>query len=961
MKALRLLLLWVVTLAGLPAAQAQVVTANPVFFTENDQVTLTFDATKGTAGLKDYTGDVYIWTGVISDKSTSDSDWKAVVGTSFSQPIPKEKMTRSATNPNLYTITLTPRTYYDKLPVTDKILKLAMVFRGANGSPEGKDTGGRDILVDVAQNTALSVRITAPATGGATQFVSQNAVVSVRGEASAAATLTLTLNGTQVDQQTNATSLTKDVTITQQGLNVVRLTATNGTTTVSDEIRLFVSPATQTAALPAGAKKDGVTYINNGASAILTLTAPGKTNVYAIGDFNDWQPGVAYQLKKTAATDAENGRWWVQIDGLTPGQEYAYQFLVDGLSIPDPYTEKVLDPNNDRFIPAVTFPNLKAYPTGKTTGLVSVLQSNAPGYTFQTTNFQRPKRTDMVVYELLVRDFLARHDYQTLTDTLKYIQRLGVNVIELMPVNEFEGNESWGYNTSFYFAPDKYYGPKNELKRFIDEAHKRGIAVILDMVLNQSFGQSPMVQLYFENGKPKDNPWFNADATHPFNVGYDFNHESAYTRYFSKRVMEFWLKEYNVDGYRFDLSKGFTQKVTTGVGDWSQYDQSRVDIWKDYADFMKSVDANVIPILEHLGVDSEEKALSDLGLMLWGKMTDAYNEGTMGYNENGKSNTSRAYHATRGFAKPDLVAYMESHDEERLMYKNLAFGNVQGSYSTKDLNTALARMELASAFFFTVPGPKMIWQFGELGFDKSIFECPDGTVPTPYPNDRCKLSNKAPVWNYYQNPNRRRLYDVYRSLIALKVQEPAFEDPATFTQDVAGAVKKLQITDPRLNVTIVGNFDVREATVNPTFQAAGTWYNYLTGEAVTITEAGRTAPITLAPGQYTVYTSRRIAKPAGTVLSSGRPRETAALRLTSEPNPAAAVTTLRYELPISGPVSLTVQNVLGATVRTLSVGRQAKGAQELKLPVQDLANGVYLVRLQAGEQIQTARLVVQNQ
>ena len=315
--------------------------------------------------------------------------------------------------------------------------------------------------------------------------------------------------------------------------------------------------------------------------------------MHVIGEFNNWTATAAGYMKRTPDAAGQpdnsvNGRWWVQVDGLTPGQEYAYQYLIDGqLRVPDAYTEKVLDPQNDRYISAEVYPNLKAYPSGKTTGLVSVLQSNAPNYTFQNTNFQRPKKEDMVVYELLVRDFLARHDYKTLTDTLAYIQRLGINVIELMPVNEFEGNESWGYNVSFYCAPDKYYGPKNDLKRFIDECHKRGIAVVLDMVLNQSFGQSPMVQMYFDPatattvGKPSaDNPWFNPDATHPFNVGYDFNHESAFTRYFSKRVMEFWLKEYNIDGYRFDLSKGFTQKVTTDVGVWNQYDQSRVDIWK---------------------------------------------------------------------------------------------------------------------------------------------------------------------------------------------------------------------------------------------------------------------------------------------------------------------------------------------------------------------------------------------
>ena len=80
-----------------------------------------------------------------------------------------------------------------------------------------------------------------------------------------------------------------------------------------------------------------------------------------------------------------------------------------------------------------------------------------------------------------MRDFLATHDYKTLKDTLNYLKNLGVNAIEIMPVMEFEGNSSWGYNPSFHYALDKYYGPANDFKAFIDEAHGMGIAVIMDM------------------------------------------------------------------------------------------------------------------------------------------------------------------------------------------------------------------------------------------------------------------------------------------------------------------------------------------------------------------------------------------------------------------------------------------------------------------------------------------------
>src|SRR5690606_12266793 len=139
---------------------------------------------------------------------------------------------------------------------------------------------------------------------------------------------------------------------------------------------------------------------------------------------------------------------------------------------------------------------LPKYPEGSTTGIVSVLQLNPATYTWKSGNFSRPDINDMVIYELHVRDFLEQQQYTVLRDSISYLKRLGVNAVELMPVQEFEGNLSWGYNPSFHFAVDKYYGTANELKAFIDECHQEGIAVILDMVLNHAFGQSPLVRLY---------------------------------------------------------------------------------------------------------------------------------------------------------------------------------------------------------------------------------------------------------------------------------------------------------------------------------------------------------------------------------------------------------------------------------------------------------------------------------
>jgi len=596
-------------------------------------------------------------------------------------------------------------------------------------------------------------------------------------------------------------------------------------------------------ALPAGAK-DGVTFINSGKSVIFNLYAPGKKSVSVIGDFNGWDVN---DTKAVMNNTPDGKRWWVQIDNIDPAAEYGYQFYIDkSLKVADPYTEKVLDPDNDSYISSDTYPNLKKYPTGKTTGNVSVFQVNQPAYSWKNTSFTRPDKKNLVIYELLLRDFIDAHNYQTLTDTLKYLSNLGVNAIELMPFNEFEGNLSWGYNPSFYFAPDKYYGTKNALKAFIDECHSRGIAVIQDMVLNHSFGQSPMVQMYFNitAGKPAaNNPWYNVDPTHPYNVGYQFNHESADTKYFVKNVLKFWMTEYKIDGFRFDLSKGFTQ-VNYGTSDaavnaWSQYDASRVAIWKDYNNYIKSIDNNnFYVILEHFAANQEEKELAGEGMMLWNNLNYNANEATMGWLTN--SNFQGLFYDQHTFTQPyNLVGYFESHDEERLQFKNESYGNAVGSYNVKDKNTGLAREEMAAAFLFSVPGPKMLWQFGELGYDVSI-------------NQGGRTSNKPIYWNYNTDPNRRHLYGVYAKMIKMKEKNAVFAS-TNYTYDLAGPIKTIQLKDAGANVEVVGNFDVVPQTGNISFPATGIWYDNITKTSISVTSLPYS--MTLQPGEYHVYSS----------------------------------------------------------------------------------------------------------
>ena len=404
-------------------------------------------------------------------------------------------------------------------------------------------------------------------------------------------------------------------------------------------------------------------------SSLLCVT---RYHVFLLGDFNNFEIDVDYQLKNTP-----NGQiWWIQLDNLVAGDEVRFQYLVDGdIRIADPYCELVLDPSNDPWIPEDTYPNMPAYPTGLTTEIVGVLQPGAPEFTWTDGDWERPEQSRLVVYELLMRDFTHAKNYQTLLDTLDYLERLGINAIEFMPINEFDANNSWGYNPTFHGALDKYYGTKDAFKAVVNACHERGIAVILDIVFNHAHERNPLNALYWDsaNFRPAaDNPWLNQEPTHAFNVFFDFNHESALTVDYFERILRYWLEEYHVDGYRFDLSKGLTQN-TNGPFDAGAYDATRIATLKNYADVVWATTPGAYVILEHFAANDEEIELSEYGCMLWGGFGphDAFLEASMGFG----ANLSSASYLARGWSDAHLIPYIESHDEERVMYKNLNFGN----------------------------------------------------------------------------------------------------------------------------------------------------------------------------------------------------------------------------------------------------------------------------------------------
>ncbi len=847
---------------------AQLLVSTPDFPVEtNANIVITMDATKGNRGLLNYNpNDVYAHIGCITNLSTSSGDWKYV---KFSWPgaDPAAKATSLGNNRWSYTLAGTDaRAYFGITNPVEHILKIAILFRSSDGNTVQRNADNSDMYVPF-YDASLQAKITrpfrqptyVPTLEPITKTIGDTMLVEAKSNLSS--NLKLYLNGTSI-ATTSGTTISTIATISSSGTQQLVAEAENAGVYKKDTISFFVSSTVVVAPLPAGVT-DGINYGTNNTSATLVLYAPGKSQVNVLGDFNGWIQTTANQMKRTP----DGTRFWIELTNLTAGTEYAYQYLIDGtLKVADYNAEKVLDPANDPFIPATTYPALKPYPTGFTTGIVSVLQTAKPPYTWSSATFTRPDKRNLVMYELLVRDFVEKHDWKTLTDTLNYLKRLGINSIHVMPFNEFEGNISWGYNPSFFLAPDKYYGPENELRRFIDSAHAKGMAVIMDMVLNHAYGQSPMVQMYFDaaNNQPAANsPWFNPVAPHTWlTFGYDFNHEAQATKDYVDKVITHWLTKYHIDGIRWDFTKGFSQRSAPTEAASAAYDASRIAILKRIYDKMQAVSPGSYCILEHFCANTEEIELSNYGMLLWGNLNYNYNEASMGYL--GSSNFQYGIFTNRSWTQPTLVTYAESHDEERLMFKNEQYGNSNSSYNVKDINTGLKRQEMVAAFLLTVPGPKLIWQFGELGYDYSINRCENGTI-----DNSCRTSPKPAAWNYYQNANRKALYDVYANLNKLR-NNPAYL--STFTSsdisyDLGGGFKWIKVSGTAIREMIVGNFDIVPQTGTVTFQHPGVWYSYLTGS--TITATGSAQNITLQPGEYYVYLDANVPLPLNLLAFTG--------------------------------------------------------------------------------------------
>ena len=687
--------------------------------------------------------------------------------------------------------------------------------------------------------------------------------------------------------------------------------------------------------LPQGATY-GINYNKDNSVTFALYDRTHTSYCYIVGDWNNWERVPEGAMKR----DKDANCWWITLSGFDPDKEYRFQYRVgtdtdSDLRLSDPYTEIVYDQWNDQYIPGCP-----SFPEGAK-ALVSAFQINRPEYNWKHKDFKVEDKNDLVIYELLLRDFSETKNLAGAKAQLDYLQTLGINAIELMPIQEFDGNLSWGYNPNHYFALDKAYGTREEYKDFIDECHARGIAVLVDVVFNHLTGISTLVKL-------GDTELYNEVATHPFSVFSDLNHENPFIRAHIKQSLEYLLTEYDVDGFRFDLSKGLTQKNSgSSVSSWSAYDASRIAILKDYYQHIHSVNPDAVMILEHFADGGEEKELAQAGMQLWRNCNYAYSSVMSGNSED----ISAAY-SNQPFG--GFVSYMESHDEQRICYgktvsvesvswgicgtitgwgtdpditlskdgafyssKSVEFGaddmfKIRGNSTWDDaynygasakgyklpLNSdykltlgsssqdmavpaagsydiyfspeagkvwlmeqgkrpeepetddvfaaAMRRAGCCAAFFLTVPGPKMIWQFGELGYDIS-----GGNGDT----------SEKPVMTeeYLANKDRKALYDTYCGLLKFRKENPRFFDAdASFRWYVSKSDwdygRFIFSSVDGKQFAVIGNFTSTTKDITALMPENGEWKEYEAFGNNTYNVTDGKLTVNLKPGEFRLVT-----------------------------------------------------------------------------------------------------------
>jgi 1,4-alpha-glucan branching enzyme len=505
-----------------------------------------------------------------------------------------------------------------------------------------------------------------------------------------------------------------------------------------------------------------------------TLFAPYNKEAALIGSFSDWE---AIRTK----VELEDG-------------VYQYKFKVRSKSWffePDQWVE-VIDPY------ATDIDN----PTQNGVVRIKDGQKIVDTYVWQHDDKPLPPDHELVIYEMHVGDFsggeddpYARGKYKHVVEKLDYLCELGVNAIELMPVKEYPGDYSWGYNPRHFFATESSYGSTDRLKNLIDECHARGIRVIMDGIYNHSEAEAPLTQIdhdYWYHHEPRDpdNNWgpeFNYEH-------YDENLETYPARKFVGDTIRFWIEEYHIDGIRYDAAR---QIANYDFTHWIVDEAKKTASMKPF-----------INIAEHI---PETTSITNVDGPMDSCWHDSFYHTVKAHICGDRFDLEELKNVIdckrQGFmGAVNVVNYLTNHDHERLM-KEL------GDREIFD-DAAFKRAKLGAVLLMTAVGIPTIWMGEEFGEFK------------PKTPESAKID-----WTILKNDLNSSLFDYYKGLTFLRKSNHALygENIDFFWEDPESQVLAYtRWNDEGSRVVVVANFsdNFLAGYRVPNFPANGTWHEW---------------------------------------------------------------------------------------------------------------------------------------
>lgn len=554
------------------------------------------------------------------------------------------------------------------------------------------------------------------------------------------------------------------------------------------------APAKTKKSVPDSAKTihPGMGAIPHESGVAFRVWAPHASGVAVYGSFNNWDQ-AAHPLNSEG-----NGYWYGDVAEAKIGDKYRYLLNTPWgeISRIDPYAREVTNSVGN--------------------GIV-----HEPHFDWGDDNFHCPPWNELVIYEMHVGTFHDSNPEDNLPagfhDIIKqfgHLKELGVNALQLMPIAEFAGDRSWGYNPAHIFAVETAYGGPKAFKEFVKQAHQNGFAVILDVVYNH-FGPSDLDLWRFDGWSERDGGgiyFFQDDRRHTLWGDTRPDYGRGEVRQFIRDNAMMWLEDYRVDGLRMDMTV-YIHKHGSGAGPipegWSLLQwinreirekfPGRIIIAEDLqndpyltkheseggANFGSQWDANFVhPIREAVIVASDE----------WRSMQAVAGAIQFRYN----------------IDSFERVIYSESHDEvangKARVPQEVDGGDARGFYAQK-------RSTLAAAMVFTAPGIPMLFQ-GQEFLEGGWFR---DTVPV----DWSKSEDFQGIAKLYRDLISLRLnrQGYTRGLCGQHVHLSHCNDPQNMI-----AFRRWDVMGPGDDVLVVANFSAeRRENYRVGFPAEGLW------------------------------------------------------------------------------------------------------------------------------------------